>query len=66
MLTFISAAQMCFYTLLYSVKLSLLTLYWKLLDGLPKIYKKIWWGIVAFSCLVSIALLREEVASGLP
>lgn len=54
MLTLISAAQMCFYTLLYSVKVSVLILYWRLLEGISTIYKKIWWGIVVFSCLVSI------------
>ncbi|KAH7396260.1 hypothetical protein BKA66DRAFT_557129 [Pyrenochaeta sp. MPI-SDFR-AT-0127] len=52
MLRLITAAQMCFYTLLFSVKMSLLTLYRKLLAGLPSLYAKIWWGIVAF-CAVS-------------
>jgi hypothetical protein len=52
MLRLITAGQMCFYTLLFSVKLSLLTLYRKLLAGLSSIYKKIWWGIVAFCILV--------------
>ncbi|KAJ4987861.1 hypothetical protein SVAN01_06591 [Stagonosporopsis vannaccii] len=47
MLRLITAAQMCFYTSLLGVKLSLLTLYRKLLKGLPSVYYKIWWTIVA-------------------
>lgn len=54
MLRFITAAQMCFYTLLLSVKLSLLTLYRKLLAGLPGVYKKIWWCILGFCVVVSV------------
>lgn len=54
MLRLITAGQMCFYTLLFSVKMSLLTLYWKLLAGLPSVYRKVWWGIVAFCVLVCI------------
>jgi hypothetical protein len=53
MLRLITSAQMCFYTMLFAVKLSLLTLYRKLLAGLPGVYKKVWWGIVAFCLLVS-------------
>ena len=53
MLRLITAGQMCFYTLLFSVKLSLLALYRKLLAGIPSIYKKIWWGIVAACVVVS-------------
>jgi hypothetical protein len=52
MLRLITSAQMCFYTLLFAVKLSLLTLYRKLLTGLPSIYNRVWWGIVAFCLLV--------------
>jgi hypothetical protein len=52
MLRLITAGQMCFYTLLLAAKLSLLTLYWKLLVGLPSVYQKIWWGIVVFCVLV--------------
>jgi hypothetical protein len=52
MLRLITAGQMCFYTLLFSVKMSLLTLYRKLLAGLPSLYRKVWWGIVAFCILV--------------
>jgi hypothetical protein len=52
MLRLITAGQMCFYALLFSVKMSLLTLYRKLLAGLPGIYQKIWWGIVTFCLLV--------------
>ena len=53
MIKLITIAQMCFYTLLLSVKLSLLTLYRKLLVGIPRVYKMIWWGIVAFCVVVS-------------
>ncbi|OAL45166.1 hypothetical protein IQ07DRAFT_661946 [Pyrenochaeta sp. DS3sAY3a] len=52
MLRMITAAQMCFYTLLFAVKMSLLTLYYKLLAGVGGVYKKIWWGILAF-CVLS-------------
>jgi hypothetical protein len=48
----ISSVQLCFYTLLLAVKLSLLTFYRKLLIGLPGLYGRIWWGIVAFCVLV--------------
>lgn len=54
MLRLITAAQMCFYTVLLCVKLSLLTLYRKLLKGLASVYYKIWWGIVAVVVLVSV------------
>lgn len=53
MLRMITAAQMCFYTLLFAVKMSLLTLYYKLLAGVGGVYKKIWWGILAFCVVVS-------------
>lgn len=53
MLRLITAAQMCFYTSLLCVKLSLLTLYRKLLKSLPSIYYRVWWGIVAVVVLVS-------------
>lgn len=53
MLRLITAAQMCFYTMLLCAKLSLLTLYRKLLTGLPSIYRRVWWSIVAFCILVS-------------
>jgi hypothetical protein len=53
MIKLIVAGQMCFYTLLFSVKMSLLTLYRKLLTGLPGVYKKIWWAIVSFCMIVS-------------
>jgi hypothetical protein len=56
MLRFITAGQMCFYTLLLSVKMSLLTLYRKLLTGLPGLYKKIWWAIVSFCIVVSCSV----------
>ena len=53
MLRLITAAQMCFYTVLLCVKLSLLTLYRKLLKGLPIVYERIWWAILAVVVLVS-------------
>lgn len=53
MLRLITAAQMCFYTVLLCVKLSLLMLYRKLLKGLPIIYERIWWAILAVVVLVS-------------
>ena len=56
MLRLITAGQMCFYTLLFTVKMSLLTLYRKLLTGLSSIYMKIWWGIVVFCVVVSICV----------
>lgn len=52
MLRLITAAQMCFYTSLLGVKLSLLTLYRKLLKGLPSVYYKVWWAIVTVVILV--------------
>lgn len=52
-LKLILAAQTCYYTLLLSVKLSLLTLYRKLLVGLPYVYNKIWWAIVVLCIAVS-------------
>lgn len=54
MLRLLTAGQMCFYTLLFSVKLSLLTLYYKLLAGLSIIYHRIWWGVVVFCVLVGL------------
>jgi hypothetical protein len=61
MLRLLTAGQMCFYTLLLSVKLSLLTLYHKLLVGTPVIYKRVWWATVGFCILVrhSHDLLRS-------
>lgn len=52
MLRLLTAGQMCFYTLLLSVKLSLLTLYRKLLADTPVIYKRLWWATVGFCILV--------------
>ena len=56
MLRLITAAQMCFYTVLLCVKLSLLTLYRKLITGLPIVYERIWWSMVAVVVLVSTVL----------
>jgi hypothetical protein len=46
------SAQLIFYTILYSVKMSLLTLYRKLLTGLHGAYRKFWWGLLIFCVLV--------------
>lgn len=63
MLRLITAGQMCFYTLLFSVKMSLLTLYRKLLAGVAGIYKKIWWGILAFCVVVSQFFLSLAIVT---
>ncbi|KAH8731846.1 hypothetical protein GQ44DRAFT_603720 [Phaeosphaeriaceae sp. PMI808] len=52
MLRLLTAGQMCFYSMLFAVKISLLSLYRKLLAGLPSIYHKIWWGTLVF-CVVA-------------
>jgi hypothetical protein len=54
MLRLLTAGQMCFYTLLFSAKLSLLTLYYKLVAGLPSIYHRVWWGVAVFCLLVGL------------
>lgn len=43
-----------FWTCLWCAKLSLLVLYRKLMAGLPYLYMRIWWGVVAFCVIVSI------------
>lgn len=53
MLRPITAAQMCFYITLLLVKMSLVTLYRKLLTGLPKRYLAIWWAILTFCVIAS-------------
>ncbi|KAF2745689.1 hypothetical protein M011DRAFT_426803 [Sporormia fimetaria CBS 119925] len=45
--------QNLFWISLWSVKLSLLGLYKKLMEGLPGIYKKLWWAVFAF-CIASL------------
>ena len=47
------AAQMCFWSCLWSVKLSLLCLYRKLLVGLPSIYIIIWRTLMVLCVSVS-------------
>jgi hypothetical protein len=42
-----------FWVSLWSVKLSLLTLYKKLMEGLPKIYMRLWWALFMFCIVVS-------------
>jgi hypothetical protein len=53
MLKFLVSGQICFYTLLLSVKMSLMTWYRKLLAGLSEKYTKIWWTVVTFIALVN-------------
>ncbi|ORX94634.1 hypothetical protein BCR34DRAFT_629167 [Clohesyomyces aquaticus] len=43
-----------FWFSLWSVKLSLLCLYKQLLEGLPRVYMRLWWAVFTF-CLVSLA-----------
>ncbi|CAI6336544.1 unnamed protein product [Periconia digitata] len=59
----IFSAQMLFYTCLFAVKLSLMTLYRKLLVGIGGIYYKIWWSIVAFLFLSWIGCIITSVSS---
>lgn len=42
-----------FWLSLWSVKLSLLALYRKLLEGLPEVYMRLWWGVFSFCLVVS-------------
>ncbi|CAN9226374.1 unnamed protein product [Alternaria alternata] len=63
MLKFLVAGQMCFYTLLISVKMSLMTLYRKLLAGLPRVYRKIWWSIVAFCVLAWVGSIVSTLTT---
>ncbi|KAH7080992.1 hypothetical protein FB567DRAFT_117299 [Paraphoma chrysanthemicola] len=42
-----------FWISLWSVKLSLLSLYKKFMEGLPKIYMRLWWALFVF-CLISL------------
>ena len=52
--------QMCFFALLFSVKISLLTLFRKWLVDLPKIYTKIWWGVLTFCLVVGAHCIEHE------
>ncbi|KAH4033735.1 hypothetical protein HBI81_154470 [Parastagonospora nodorum] len=61
MLRLLTAGQMCFYTLLLSVKLSLLTLYHKLLVGTPVIYKRVWWATVGFCILAWVGSVFSSI-----
>lgn len=51
-----------FWTCLWCAKLSLLVLYRKLMTGLPYVYIRIWWCIVAFCVLVSIDYIICQMA----
>jgi len=44
-----------FWTALWFVKLSLLVLYKKLMEGLPKIYKLLWWATCGFCLVVGVS-----------
>ncbi|PSN61723.1 hypothetical protein BS50DRAFT_504047 [Corynespora cassiicola Philippines] len=59
----IAASQMCFYTSLYCVKISLLILYRKLLVGLSTIYYRIWYGIIIFCILSWIGSVLSTIFS---
>ncbi|KAF2031607.1 hypothetical protein EK21DRAFT_35065, partial [Setomelanomma holmii] len=48
------AAPCFFWMTLWSIKISLLLLYRKLLNGIPKRYSVIWWGIMAL-CILTFA-----------
>lgn len=52
-------APLLFWMLLWSIKLSFLLLYRKLLDGLPMVYTYMWWFIV-FMC-VAVSVHRFEL-----
>ena len=45
-----------FWIALWSIKLSLLVLYKKLMEGLPKMYIRLWWALFIFCLVVSILL----------
>jgi len=42
-----------FWLTLWSVKLSLLALYKKLLEGLPRVWTRLWWAVFTFCIVVS-------------
>ncbi|KAL1798879.1 hypothetical protein ACET3X_002916 [Alternaria dauci] len=50
---YLIVTTMTFWLTLWSVKLSLLALYKKLLEGLPAVYKRLWWAVFWF-CIVSL------------
>jgi hypothetical protein len=43
-----------FWIVLWSVKLSLLALYKKLMEGLPTVYMRLWWALFIFCLVVSV------------
>jgi hypothetical protein len=47
------ASTTLFWLTLWSVKLSLLALYKKMLEGLQGMYKKLWWAVFVFCIVVS-------------
>jgi hypothetical protein len=47
------ASTALFWLTLWSVKLSLLSLYKKIMEGLPTVYKKLWWAVFVFCIVVS-------------
>jgi len=51
---YIFATTTLFWLALWSVKLSLLALYKKLLQGLPSVWTRLWWSVFAFCMIVSL------------
>jgi hypothetical protein len=52
-----------FWVILWTVKMSFLMLYRKLMEGLQDVYIKLWWALVMFWFLVRVAYsLRREFA----
>jgi hypothetical protein len=52
-----------FWTCLWCAKLSLLVLYRKLMTGLPYVYIRVWWGVVAFCVLVSMVYFAFKMTT---
>ncbi|GAM83053.1 hypothetical protein ANO11243_010390 [Dothideomycetidae sp. 11243] len=55
------AAAMLLWLVLWSIKFSLLALYTNLLKRAKPVYKRVWWGIVVFTCLAFIASVLSLV-----
>jgi len=50
-----------FWISLWSIKLSFLSLYKKLLEGLPKVYMRLWTAVLAFCVIVSFPVCNFRV-----
>jgi len=48
-----------FWLALWFVKFSLLVLYRKVMEGLPGVYMRLWWGVVGFCVVVSVAFVQR-------